>query len=324
MVSLLFALLAISPEAESLLVSGIEASRFEDYAAARKAYAEAQKLAPDDPAPYFLNGALTFIYMVDFATDSLEVKFNNDLDKALKLADEGIKKNGDNARDYFFIGSVHIFRMVENGWKRNYIKAMSEGLKAIAPLKRAIELDSTLYDAYLAQGGVDYFSGSVSRYIPWAKGTKTVEKGIKEVKLVYEKGRYFKNAAGQAYSFMLKEEGRAYEALAINEEQCRKYPQSRTFRWGLGELYIDLHKYREAIGLYKKLYEDVLQSQPSCYTNIYQIKLNLAQCYHGLGKRELARKYCKEVIANKHRIRRDLGYSDIVKDAEKLLKELGD
>lgn len=324
MVELLFLNLfvsALTPQAEALLEKGIEASHVEDYTTARKAYADAKELCPDDPAPYFLNGALTFIYMSDFVTDSLEWHFDQEMAKAEKLARQGIEEEGENARDLFFIGSVQVFRMIRSGWKRQYLAAFSSGTNSLKPLLRAVELDSTLYDAYLAKGAYDYFSGRVDRYLPGAKASTNVEKGIYEIRTVYEKGKYFKASAGQALSFVLREEKRPSEALAVSRELVNEHPKGRTFRWGLGELYIDLGMWKEAKELYEKLLGDIFWYQPKCYTNIYQCKLRLAEVYLALGEREKARSYLWDVVNNKDRIRRDLGYSDIVKDAEKLLKK---
>jgi len=319
---LLFLTTALTPQAEELLERGIEASHVEDYVKARIAYAKAKRLCPKDPAPYFLDGALTFIYMVDFVTDSLEDQFDKDMNKAEELAKAGVETNGENARDLFFIGSVQIFRMVRHGWRRQYLRALSAGSAALDPLLKAVELDPNLYDAYLAKGAFDYFSGRVNRYIPGVPAEATVEKGISEIRLVYEKGTYFKASAGQALSWMLAEEDRSKEALEVSRELVNSYPDARTFRWELGELYLDLGMWEEAKELYKELLADVRRDQPKCYTNIYQIKLRLAQVYAGMGDDENARRCCLEVIVNKDRIRRDLGYSDIVKDAEKLLRHL--
>jgi tetratricopeptide (TPR) repeat protein len=324
MLNLLFLLAtALTPEAQAQLEKGIEASHIEDYVTARIAYAKAKGLCPDDPAPYFLDGALTFIYMMDFVTDSLEGQFDKDMSKADQLARAGLEANGENARDLFFIGSVRIFQMVRYGWKRQYLKALSAGSAALDPLLKSVELDPELWDAYLAKGALDYFSGRVNRYIPGMPAEETVEQGIEEIRMVYDKGTYFKASAGQALSWVLKEEGRAKEALAVSRELVNTYPDARTFRWGLGELYVDLWMWEEAEELYKGLLADVRQDQSECYTNIYQIKLRLAQIYDGKGDEENARRCCLEVIGNRDRIRRDLGYSDIVKDAQRLLRKLG-
>jgi tetratricopeptide (TPR) repeat protein len=323
MLDLLFLLTTVlTPEAEAEIHKGIEASHIEDYVTARIAYAKAKELCPDDPGPYFLDGALTFIYMVDFVTDSLEGRFDKDMNKAEKLAKAGVAKNGENARDLFFIGSVKIFQMVRYGWKRQYLKALSAGSAALDPLLKAVELDPELWDAYLAKGALDYFSGRVNRYIPGMSAEATVEQGINEIRLVYDKGTYFKASAGQALSWVLAEEDRSKEALEVSRELVNSYPDARTFRWELGELYVDLWMWEEAEKLYKGLLADVRRDQSKCYTNIYQIKLRLAQVYAGMGDDENARRCCLEVICNKDRIRRDLGYSDIVKDAEKLLRHL--
>lgn len=320
--TLLPLLAGLTPEAEGLLNKGIEASHIEDYETARKAYAEAKRLCPDDPAPYFLDGALTFIYMSDFVTDSLEWYFDKQMSAAEKAARAGIEANGENARDLLFIGSVQVFRMVRSGWKRQYLAAFSAGTSALNPLLKAVELDSTLYDAYLAKGAYDYFSGRMDRYLPGTKGSTSVEKGIHEIRMVYDKGTYFKASAGQALTFIFKEEARPKEALEISKELVTEHPKSRTFRWGLGELYIDLGMWEEAKALYEKLLGDIFWYQPKCYTNIYQCKLRLAEVYSALGDKAKAKSYLWDVINNKDKIRRDLGYSDIVKDAEKLLKKI--
>lgn len=322
MTLLLMLFTALTPQAEALIEEGIEASRVEDYDAARAAYNEAKRLCPDDPAPYFLDGALTFIYMSDFVTDSEEDYFDQQINTAELLAKTSLNRNGENARDLLFIGSVRIFRMTRYGWKRQYVRAMNAGLAALDPLQRAVDLNPTLYDAYLALGAYHYFQGNVGRYIPGMRGNATVEQGIREVRLVYENGVYFEVSAGQALSFMLKEEGRSAEALSVSRALVNRWPEARTFRWGLGDLYIDLEMWEAAIELYTGLLRDVRDEQPGCYTNIYQIKLKLAYAYAATGNEVRAKRYCTEIIDNRHRIRRDLGYSDIVRDAEKFLASL--
>ncbi|MBD3285057.1 tetratricopeptide repeat protein [candidate division WOR-3 bacterium] len=322
---LLLLLSALTPEAKELLEKGIEASHAEDYTTASRAYVEAKKLCPSDPAPYFLDGALTFIYMVDFVTDTLESRFDANLNKAEELAEVGIEANGENARDLFFIGSVRIFRAVRYGWKKQYTRALSPGMSALNYLAKAVKLDPYLYDAYLALGAYHYFWGIKGRYIPGMFSNKeTANQGIREIKKVYDYGFYFTASAGQAYSWMLKKEGRAREALAVSRELVGSYPDARTFRWGLGDLYIELGMWSEARKLYEGLLADVLRDQPKCYTNHYQIKYKLAETYHGLGYDDKARSYCREVINNQHLVRRDIGDADFVKDADKLLRNLGE
>lgn len=321
----LLLLSALTPEAKELLQKGIEASHVEDYVTASKAYVEAKKLCPSDPAPYFLDGALTFIYMVDFVTDTLESRFDANLNKAEKLAEAGIEKEGENARDLFFIGSAQIFRAVRHGWKKQYTKALSPGMSALNYLSKAVKLDPYLYDAYLALGAYHYFLGNTGRYIPGMRTNKeTVNQGISEIRKVYDNGFYFTASAGQAYSWMMKKEGRAGDALAVSRELVNAHPEARTFRWGLGDLYIELEMWSDAKELYEGLFADVLQDQPKCYTNHYQITYKLAEIYNGLGYTDKARECCQEVVDNKHKIRRDIGDTDFVKDAEKLLRKLGD
>jgi len=316
---------ALTPQAKALLEKGIDASHVEDYTTASRTYVEAKKLCPSDPAPYFLDGALTFIYMVDFVTDTLESRFDANLNKAERLAEAGIEENGDNARDLFFIGSVRIFRAVRYGWKKQYTKALSAGMSALNYLSKAVKLDPYLYDAYLALGAYHYLWGIKGRYIPGMMSNKeTINQGIREIKKVYDNGFYFTASAGQAYSWMMKKEGRADEALEVSRELVNAHPEARTFRWGLGDLYIELEMWGEAKKLFEGLLNDVLRDQPKCYTNHYQIKYKLAEIYHGLGYEDKAREYCQDVVDNKSKIRRDVGDADFVKDAEKLLRKLGD
>ncbi len=311
------------PEKINILIEkGLEASYVEDYQKSRLYYDSIVKLYPEHPAGYFYKAALLQLYMMDFVTDSKEKDYFRLMKRTQKICKLQLKKDKYDKWANFFYGSSLVFTTIYQGWHRRYWKAFTTGISAYDYMKRVVKKDRFFYDAYLLLGAYDYFSGRVSKYLLGIKPFGSIKQGIEELKLVKNKGRFYNITATQALSWIYTEEKNYKNAILLAKALVNKYPHGRTFRWQYAASLSKAGKIEEAFKVYTNLIKDIKKYQNGNITNISQCNLEIAKLYLKKNDTTKAKIFLKKVLIHKKDIRRDLGYSDIVKEANKLIKRI--
>jgi len=204
-------------------------------------FREIVKFSPEDPAGYFALAALAWWrYSQNFdnqaGLDAVEREFMVNADKAIELSQRLIREERDLDQAYFFMGSAY---GLEGRWyavKRSWWSAYTHGRKGRKYLKKCVELNPAVYDAYLGLGIFDYYAAT----LPGALGLGAKlfvggdkRRGIEYVKVAREKGRFFKMEARffliEIYSM---HEGDFKAAYAETAELKAVDPSNMLFRVG--------------------------------------------------------------------------------------------
>ena len=151
------------------------------------------------PAGYFALAALSwwrysqsFDVQADFK--ELEVKFMRNADAAIQVCSERLDKKQALDQTYFFMGSAYGLKGRWYAVQRRWFKAYKNGNKGKKLLVKAVKANPELYDAYLGLGIFDYFADTLPGMLKipallFISGDKA--RGISEVRLALEKGRFF-------------------------------------------------------------------------------------------------------------------------------------
>lgn len=308
---------------DSLLLKGLECAYNQDYECSKKYYNQIIEKAPHSPIGYFFKGALLQLYMLDFATDSLEKDFYRLMGEACKRAKSNLEKNPKDTVALFMMGSIFMFKTIYEGWHQRYWKAVGYGLKGKYWFDKVLKIKPDLYDAFLLKGAYNYLAGRINKYLLGIIPFGNIEKGIEELKLVTKKGRYFNITAANALAWVLIKEKKISEAEKTIKELIEKYPNGRAFKWRLGELLLEKKEWKKALNFYEKFLIEIQKEQPNSYNNIAEIKLNIASCYFHIGEKKKASSLVEEILRNSNKIQRGIGYKDIIKEAKKLKKKIG-
>ncbi|MDI6840335.1 MAG: hypothetical protein QMD71_05765 [bacterium] len=279
-------------QVDSLLLRGIQYSYEENYAKAEEEFFKVIKLNSKNPAPYFLLSSLYGLYMVDFSTDILEQKFYAYTDTAISLADYQIKSNNYPSLSWLWLGGSYGIRGVYEFMNGNKISGIRNGLKSINGFSKAIEIDSSLFDAYIGVSGYNYFKYRLLSFVPWVKDSRWEH----EIKMACDKGKYFRIAALACYSSLLIEEKKYNEACRIADSLIYKFPNSRTFRWLRVKSYCGLKDWAKARDEYEKLLELTVRMQPENFYNIGCCRIGLAHTYLMLGDNKGCQTQCDEIF----------------------------
>ena len=231
----------LSPGADERYDRGIAYMYRLEFDRAGKEFNEIVKLDPASPAGYFALAALSWWrYSQNFDTEgsfkSIENDFISNSDKVIKLS----KKMADEERNldqaYFFMGSAYGLQgrwyAVQRSWFRAYLK----GKKGRKYLKKCVEVNPAVYDAFLGLGIFDYYAAT----LPGALGLGAKlfvggdrQRGMEYVKIAKEKGRFFKVEARfflvEIYSMHEKDFKAAY---AESAELRALDPGNMLFRLG--------------------------------------------------------------------------------------------
>lgn len=156
--------------------------------------------SPDDPAGYFALAALAWWrYSQNFdqqgGLDAVEKDFMENADRAIELSKRLIKEGRDLDQAYFFMGSAYGLQGRWYAVKRSWWRAYTHGRKGRKYLKKCVEENPAVYDAYLGLGIFDYYAATLPGAL--GLGAKLFVggdrlRGIEYVKVARDKGRFFK------------------------------------------------------------------------------------------------------------------------------------
>jgi len=190
----------LSPGADERYDRGIAQMYRLEFDKAESEFKEIVKLAPESPAGYFALAALSWWrYSQNFDTQgnfkAIEKDFIATSDKVIELSEKMIDEGRETDQAYFFMGSAYGLQgrwfAVQRSWWRSYTR----GRKGRKFLKKCVEVNPAVYDAYLGLGIFDYYAATLPGTLGLAAklfvgGDR--KRGIEYVKLAREKGRFFK------------------------------------------------------------------------------------------------------------------------------------
>lgn len=191
-----------------------------------------------NPAGYFAMAALSwwrysqsFDVKADFR--GIEDEFMRNSELTIKTAREGLKRGLPPAVAYFFMGGAY---GAEGRWyavQKRWFKAYTHGKKGRKYLKKCVQLDPGLYDAYLGLGIYDYFADTLPGILNMAAllflhGDKA--RGMAEIRLAMEKSRFFSTEARLfLIEILARHEGDVKGALAELEKLKSSDPSNMFF-----------------------------------------------------------------------------------------------
>lgn len=220
-----------------------------------------QRLSEGDSslAVYFYHVSILNSKMTHLENNHDEQAFKKAIEKVIlgadiQLASTASVSDQELARIYFYRGSAFGFLAYWQGKAGNWFQALENGLTSIADLEKAVELDSTLYDAYLGIGVYKYWRSTKLKFMLWLPFiTDSREEGIALIKKAIQKGRYSAGMGMHQLIYILLDSGRFQEVIPYAEEVVKRYPQSQFMWWANAHTYFKSRDYKSAIRSYLQL-----------------------------------------------------------------------
>jgi tetratricopeptide (TPR) repeat protein len=227
---------SITPEMDKLLMAGVDDIYMMRFGAAREDMAKAVALNPAYPHPYFGRAAIdlvSFIYGTDQGDPALLKSFEAKALESIKVAEAYLEAHPNDPDALFILGASHgmygRLAIVQKRW----LQAFGHGRVSMKFVRKAVKLEPELYDAVLGLGMFDYYVATIPKFAGWL--AKIVlggdrERGLRQIRLAAEKGRYAKVTAQMILvEIDLEDPFGAYnpaEALSLMREVHARYPDS--------------------------------------------------------------------------------------------------
>lgn len=244
---------ALTPEQQGVVQKGMDALYRSDFDGAESAFGESMSRHPGDPV-YSLGYATSVWWRMEhdlaLSDSPEEQRFFSALGKAIDDAKEATRSpdKQQRAEAYLCLGAAYGLKGRREAAEAHWMTAYFDGRRSYRSEQEAIQLEPTLYDAYLGIGAFDYYTARLSRFIrmfSFAKGDKA--RGLEELQLAAQRGEFSRVAAqlllvGVDWTF----EKRPEDAWTLLEEVHKRYPGSPlvdTLRL------IGLYHLRDAAGL---------------------------------------------------------------------------
>ncbi|MCX7877413.1 MAG: hypothetical protein N2510_02105, partial [Ignavibacteria bacterium] len=217
---------------------------------------------PADPTGYFFL-AMSAWWKIYINKDdrSIDDEYLSRVDRCIKLCEEILDKNDNDAWTTFLLGGVIGYRGFMNVMRDNWLKAIDDGKQGLNLIQKSYELDPSNIDAVFGIGlynyAVDYvverypFLKAVLFFFP--KGNKLL--GLKQLQECASNGKFSKTEANAVLAYInIFYEKDYLEAEKYSLMLSLMYPQNPVFKKFLGRSYIGLSKWNEA----KRIYEEII------------------------------------------------------------------
>jgi tetratricopeptide (TPR) repeat protein len=188
--------------------------------------------------------------------------------------------------------------------KGNWWSGLNNGLSAKSSLNQALECNPELYDAYVGLGSYHYWASVVTKAFWWLPffGDHRKE-GMEQITLAYEKSIFSSDAAANGLIWMYIQEKKLDSALTLSEKMQAKYPEGKSFLWGVAQAYFEKKDWKNALAKYRELLAKLEANQanhnstiPNQFYNIIECQYYIANCLFSLGRYKECTSVCEETL----------------------------
>jgi len=287
----------LSEEIKPIILTGIEYTINNRFEEAFKIFAKLIEEYPQEPLGYFYYAAALQSQLLDGEDYSLVPEFEKYIQLSLEKAQAVHQRRPGDPWAYFYEGNAYLYRAFVKGKQRHWWGAYQDSRRGASRLKKALELDSTLYEAYLGLGSFKYWKSSKAKFLsflPLFKDEREI--GIRMVRLSVEKGELVRWIARDQLAWILIDAGDLPGAFQLAKRNLEEFPDSRFFLWTLAEVYYRSGNYEEAFRAYSHILAQIRQNPNNNHLNELTCLFRMAKSKFALSQVKEARDLLEEAL----------------------------
>ncbi len=322
--------ISYSPETDSLIQVGMNQVHQLETDSALVTFDVLAKIYPDNPIGYFYKGAVHDLVNQNYRITVFEKEFETEIDLAIKKGKNFVKKNKKDPLGFFYLGGAYGFRGLHAAKKRDWIDAFVDGLKGLNNLKKSVAIREDFYDAYFGLGMYHYWRSAMTKKLFFLPGFKDErQRGINELKLVIEKGKYAAIESHFGLVACYYNEAEYDSALAVNDVLYSQFTFDPSVLYMRARIFEKTEKWQNLYDMTQALYKLLMDFphksvgyQVECHYLMGLALQNLNQTGEAITHLEtaLALKKSRKKKAELEGPLED--FDDIYKNAKKLHKRL--
>ncbi len=210
---------------------------------------------PDEPVVNLLKASIFYSRLKTYNDFVDNEELRRVCSKVEKLSGERNTSGSNQAEINFCLGSVWVYRSQMSLFEGHKLKAVQYGLRAGKCFEKAVQVDSTYWDAYLGLGSYYFYrsqsSGAFIRHLPIFEDKRQI--GWRLVEIAAEKGTISKLTARFALAWIALAKEDYQDAINRSQVLLRQYPRSRSLIRCLARAQFKLEMHEEAIETYTEL-----------------------------------------------------------------------
>ena len=285
-----------SQELDTLLRKGIDLTLKQDYAGANSTFEMICIRFPTHPAGYLYRAAVLQTKAMDFEDPIDEVPFDSLIEKGRFAAEGMILESPNSPLGHFYLGTATGYSAYSHVERGNWFTGITRGLSSASDFKKAMELDSSFYDAFVGVGTYYYWKSRKTSFLNWALGDRR-EEGIRLLETAATKGAYNRYAAMSALVTIYLDAGQFRDAIRWANQGLEKYPENRIFLWGLAAAQEKSEEYERALSTYLILNKSITEARITNPYNEVLCQLNMMKAQIALGQTKEVRTHVAKILS---------------------------
>jgi tetratricopeptide (TPR) repeat protein len=288
--------LRLPKEINVLVLEGVDLILKQEYERADSVFTTVSSKYPHHPIGYLYKAAVLQARSIDYLDPIDFAVFDSLLSIGSSEAEEMRYETPDSPLGYYYLGTAtgySAYARVEAG---SWFAGITKGLSAASDFKRAVELDSSLYDAYVGVGTYYYWKSRKADFLNWALGDRRPE-GIMLLETATIKAELNKHAAISALSAIYLDAKQFDLAIECANRGLEQYPDNRVFLWSLAAAQEQSGKYADALRTYRFLLQNILRARIKNPYNEMLCRLNLVKAMMAINQTEGVETHLEAILS---------------------------
>jgi len=314
---------SIDSTKHALLLQGLHEVHIEKYGAAIATFKKLVECYPQHPMGYFCTAAVYKTIMQNYRVTTFETQLDSFFNLAIQVGQQTIQQNKNDAYAHFYLGGAYGFRGLHKVRKRDWWGAFSDGLKGISNLKRAIAIDSCLYDAYFGLGSYHYWRSAKSKLLRLFFFRNDQKKGIDEIWTAIHKEKYTDIEGKYALVAIYYDQGDYEKALVVNQELHELFPLNPSCLYMRCRLF---EKQGNWVGAQNTIEQLLLHLLNSEYKSIgYEVECHyrIALYNYHLGQFDQALNHVQKAFSLKDQLDKTIELEGPLEDINEIVEMMG-
>ena len=267
---------------------------------AEKTFVSLIQRYPDDPRGYHYEAS---IYFWDYLSTKDKKSYNTFIaysDTAVDKAKAFLDKYPDNIDILYVLGADYSYRTLVFAKAEKFLDAVWASKNSESYLSKALEIDSSYYDAYLGLGLYYFGVGQIPSSLRWALNLAGIhgdkKLGLKYIKKAANYGNLSKVEAEYFYSQILTDYKFEYDlASHYLQTLANEYPGNLLFSYSNAVLYIKRRRLNDA----KRILTEVINSKDDSFKQIISFSnFLMGDIYFKMNQFEDAEDYYSTFISS--------------------------
>lgn len=273
-----------NPALHSLILAGIDLTLKQEYVSADSIFRVVEREFPFHPSGYLYQAAVLQSKAMDYEAALNVAYFDSLIALGKEKAEELVRKKSSSPWGHFFLGTALGYDSYARVYRREWFGGVTKGLSSVSEFKKALEKDSSCYDAWVGIGTYYYWKSRKTEFLHWLPFVSdSRQEGINLLERSVQQGVYNKFAALSALISIYLDAKNFDAAERCATAGLKSYPENRTFLWGLATALDRGRKLEQAAQAYRNLL-DVFKADTTrniyneivCRLNLVKVKLALS------------------------------------------------